>query len=137
MSQNIDHIGIIKGINGNVLLVSINQQSSCSSCSSKSSCFSSGKNEMVVEVVSDKASDYNIGDTVRLCASGKIGFIAVFYAYFLPLLLLVIVLFGSIKMFNMGEMLSILLSFVSLAAYYLILYFFRGKLKSKINFELK
>lgn len=92
---------------------------------------------MVVEVVSDKASDYNIGDTVRLCASGKIGFIAVFYAYFLPLLLLVIVLFGSIKMFNMGEMLSILLSFVSLAVYYLILYFFRDKLKSKINFELK
>lgn len=92
---------------------------------------------MVVEVVSDKASDYNIGDTVRLCASGKIGFIAVFYAYFLPLLLLVIVLFCSIKMFNMGEMLSILLSFISLAVYYLILYFFRDKLKSKINFELK
>lgn len=92
---------------------------------------------MIVEVVSDKASNYNIGDNVRLCASGKIGFIAVFYAYFLPLFLLVIVLFGSIKIFEMGEMFSILLSFTSLALYYFILYFFRDKLKSKIKFELK
>lgn len=92
---------------------------------------------MVVEVISDDACNYEIGDTVRLCASGRIGFIAVFYAYFLPLFLLVIVLFGSIKLFKAGEIMSILLSFVSLGVYYAILYLFRNKLKKKINFELK
>lgn len=92
---------------------------------------------MTVEVISDKASLYHVGDTVRLCASGKIGFIAIFYAYFLPLILLVAVLFGSIKIFSAGEIISILLSFVSLAIYYAVLYLFRGRLKKKINFELK
>lgn len=137
MNQYIEHIGVVKEIKGNSLYVAVNQQSSCSTCSSKSSCFSSGRNEMLVEVISDKAADYSIGDTVELRASNKIGYIAVFYAYVLPLFLLVVFLFGSIKLFNAGEVMAISLSFASLLVYYLILYMFRNKLKNKINFELK
>lgn len=137
MKQYIEHIGVVKKINGRSLFVAISQQSSCSTCSSKSSCFSSGKNEMIVEVVSDNAGNYSVGDTVMLYASNRIGYIAVFYAYMLPLFILVIVLFGSLKLFGLSDLAAILLSFASLAVYYFIIYLFRDKLKNKINFELK
>lgn len=137
MKQYIEHIGVVKKINGRSLFVAISQQSSCSTCSSKSSCFSSGKNEMIVEVVSDNAGNYSVGDTVMLYASNRIGYIAVFYAYMLPLFILVIVLFSSLKLFGLSDLAAILLSFASLAVYYFIIYLFRDKLKNKINFELK
>lgn len=136
MNQYIEHKGVVKEVREHSLLVEISQQSSCSTCSSKSSCFSSGKNQLTVEV-NCSGRDYKVGDVVELRASGKIGFIAVFYAYFLPLVLLVAVLFGTVKLFDVGDVMAILLSFVALAVYYFILYLFRDKLKNKINFELK
>lgn len=92
---------------------------------------------MIVEVVSDNAGNYSVGDTVMLYASNRIGYIAVFYAYMLPLFILVIVLFSSLKLFGLSDLAAILLSFASLAVYYFIIYLFRDKLKNKINFELK
>lgn len=130
------HKGIVKEIKDGILYVKIDQQSSCSSCSSRNSCFSPNKNELLVEVNS-KGENYNIGDEVEIIGAASIGFLAVFYAYFLPLVILVAVLFGSMRLFKIEDWLAIIFSFAALSAYYMVLYAFRNKLKRKVKFELK
>lgn len=136
MSNNIRHKGIVKEIKDDILYVKIDQQSSCSSCSSRNSCFSPNKNELLVEVNS-KGGKYNIGDEVEVLGSTSIGFFAVFYAYFLPLVVIVAVLFGAMNIFMVKDWLAIIFSFLALTVYYFVLYAFRDRIKRKVNFELK
>lgn len=136
MGNYINHTGIIKRIEGRTLYVAITKVSSCSTCSSKSTCFSSNQNEMLVEVEND-GKDHKIGDRVELRASSNIGLFAMFLAYCLPLLILIVVLFISIRIFQIGDVWAVALSLIALIVYYGLLYILRNKIKQKINFELK
>lgn len=136
MGDYVNHTGIIRRVEERTLYVAINKSSSCSSCSSKSTCFSSNQSEMLVEVEND-GKVHNIGDIVELRTSVNIGLFAMFFAYCLPLLILIVVLFILIKFFQFEDIEAIVLSLASLVVYYGLLYTLRNRIKQKIKFELK
>ncbi len=131
----IEHSGTIKEKDGNKLLISIIPESSCVSCSVKGSCSTASNEEKIVEIF-DATSNYQIGEQVEVFYSQELGFQALFLGYIFPFLLLMFALIATFSLTN-SEGLAGIISLVSLFPYYLLLYFFRSKLKKKFSFHLK
>jgi sigma-E factor negative regulatory protein RseC len=62
---------------------------------------------------------------------------AVLIAFVLPLILLVIALFLSIKLFSLAQSISALVSLLVVAAYYFFLYKQNHLLSKEFNFSIK
>ena len=136
MGAKIRHDGVVKSIKGNVVQVQFVQQSACAHCEAKGHCNASESKEKIVDVECANASDYAVGDNVVVLASQKVGFIAVLYGAVLPMIIMMIVAIAT-ALTTKDELLSVLLSLGSLAAYYICLIFFREKLKQTLKFELR
>ena len=136
MAQLITHRGTVKSISGKCVRVLILQSSACSSCEARNLCSSSESKEKWVDVVSEEAADYHIGEEVVLTGSLKTGFMAVFMAYVVPLFLLLLTLFLSINFSGGNEPLSALLALVAVAVYYVLLYVFKFRIAKKISFSI-
>lgn len=137
MAQLITHRGTVKSISGKCVRVLILQSSACSSCEARNLCSSSESKKKWVDVVSEEAADYHIGEEVVLTRSLKTGFMAVFMAYVVPLFLLLLTLFLSINFSGGNEPLSALLALVAVAVYYVLLYVFKFRIAKKISFSIK
>jgi sigma-E factor negative regulatory protein RseC len=75
----------------------------------------------------------------RVLLSGKtsIGYKAILWAFVLPLILLMGVVFVSISVWHMGELQAALIALVSLVPYYILLYTLREKMSEKLAFTIK
>lgn len=136
MAQIIQHRGTVKSIEGSRVDVQIIQQSACSSCVAKNMCNSSESKEKVIEVYCDDASQYNVGDEVMLHGTLEMSMKAVWMAYGLPLVLVVLSLIILIPTLG-SERLGALTSLLVLAVYYLLLYLRRDKLTKQFMFKIK
>lgn len=119
------------------LVVKIEQKSTCSSCHARGACTSLDKKDREIEIKTKDVADYQVGDEVIVSISTKLGFKAVLIAFILPLILLLIVLFLSIKLFTFSQSLSALISLAFLAIYYMVLYKQNHKLSKEFNFYVK
>jgi sigma-E factor negative regulatory protein RseC len=128
----INHVGTIKSINNQYLIVKIISQSSCSSCHAKGACTSSEQKEKEIEV-ENSGDIFWIGEKVLVVATLAQGYKALLYAYLLPLLLLVssLILLSSI---SKEEATAALGSLLLLVPYYWLLYHYRHKLKNSFHF---
>lgn len=133
----VEQKGIVIKKQEDKLVVKIEQKSTCSSCHARGACTSLDKKDKEIEIKSKDAANYNIGDEVIITISTKLGMKAVFIAFVLPLILLVIALFLSIKIFSLSQSLSALISLVVLAAYYFLLYKQNLFLSKQFNFTIK
>ena len=79
------------------------------------------KKDKEIEIKSKDTANYNIGDEVIITISTKLGMKAVLIAFVLPLILIVLALFLSIKIFSLSQSLSALISLLVLSAYYFFL----------------
>lgn len=112
------------------------QASACSACEAKSLCHSAESKEKMIEVHTADAADFKVGQEVMLVGTLSQGLKAVVYAYVIPLILMLVVLFLSLLR-GMDEALSALLSIGVLIPYYLIIYLLRHHLTRKFSFTLK
>ncbi|MBO7277015.1 MAG: SoxR reducing system RseC family protein [Bacteroidales bacterium] len=119
------------------LTVKIEQKSTCASCHARGACTSLDKTDKEIEIKTKDTADYQIGDEVIISIAVKLGLKAVLIAFVLPLVLLLIILFANIKLFNLSQSLSALVSLVFIAIYYLILYKQNHKLSKEFNFQIK
>ena len=135
MTKTIEHAGIVKRINnGNAEVMSM-QMSACSSCHAKSACTVSDSSEKIITVPIN--NDFiKEGDSVTIEGTTAMGFIAVFYAFVLPFILVMIMLI-SIVVVTDNEVMASLISLFSLCPYYLILYLFKNKMKNKFVFNIR
>jgi sigma-E factor negative regulatory protein RseC len=131
-NDQISHIGIIKSINNQHLIVKITSQTACSSCHAQGSCISSEQAEKEIEIPRDE-ENFNIGEMIEVITSTSQGYKAVVFAYLLPLLLLVLTLLAILSM-NGGEAAAALGSLMILLPYYWFLYSFKEKIKSSFHF---
>lgn len=99
-------------------------------------CNSSESKNKLVEVYAGDALSYKVGEEVCLTGSLEMGLSAVWWAYLAPLVLLVAVLLAASKATE-NEPETALAALGSLAAYYAVLYFNRGKLARKFSFTIK
>lgn len=136
MSTIITHKGRVKQIDNTRIQVQIMQASACSACEAKSLCHSAESKEKMIEVHAADAADFEVGQEVMLVGTLSQGLKAVVYAYVIPLILMLAVLFLSL-LWGMDEALSALLSIGVLIPYYLIIYLLRHHLTRKFSFTLK
>lgn len=133
----VEQKGIVIKKQENKVVVKIEQKSTCSSCHARGACTSLDKKDKEIEITTKDVENYNIGDEVIITISTKLGMKAVFIAFVLPLILIVLALFLSIKLFTLSQSLSALISLVVLSAYYFFLYKQNLFLSKQFNFTIK
>lgn len=129
------HTGIIKEVTPHSLIVSIVNQSACSSCHAKGACSVSDIQEKEIEVFNWK-NTYKPGAMVTVLFRESSGMKALLLGYMFPFLLLIITLIIAISVTG-HEIMSGLIALLVLVPYYLILYLNKDKIKQTFTFELE
>jgi len=135
-TDTIKHIGTISRIEGNILHVKMLQGSACAGCHAAKLCQSSETKEKEVDVICKDVTRYRVGQNVLLLGSIHQGLKATVWAYMLPIVLLVVVLFACFKM-GVGETLSALLSLGAVAVYFMGIYLCRDKFQKQFSFSVR
>lgn len=137
MADIIKHRGIVENIKGSHVQVRIVQTSACSACSVKGHCNASESKEKLIDVFDVKASSYRVGEEVMLYGATSMGMQAVWLAFGVPFLVLLITLFVAMRLTDGDELKSALIALLALVPYYLIIYVCRNKLSKKFSFTLE
>jgi sigma-E factor negative regulatory protein RseC len=133
----VEQKGIVLKKQEDKVVVKIEQKSTCSSCHARGACTSLDKKDKEIEIKTKDIENYNIGDKVIIAISTKLGMKAVLIAFVLPLVLLIIAMFLSIKIFLLSQSLSALISLIVVAAYYFLLYKQNHRLSKEFTFSIK
>lgn len=133
--STISHFGVVESISNGKISVRISSVSACSSCHAQGSCTAADKQDKIIEI--DKVSkNVAIGDWVNVVAKESAGIRAVTLGYLLPFVVLFTTLL-TCHLLGISEGISGLFSIAILIPYYLMLYFFRLKIKNAFQFELQ
>lgn len=131
----ISHTGTIKSINNQHLIVKIISETACASCHAKGACSSVEQTEKEIQV-SVTEGKYIVGEQVLVVTSAGQGYRALFYAYLLPLLLLVAGLITLLSI-TKNEATSAVGAIIFLAPYYSLLWLFRNKIQDSFHFSVQ
>lgn len=134
-NRNICHSGIVKSVEKHRIVVSILSQAACVSCQAKGACSSSEIQEKEIEVNQWQGS-FSPGDYVEIVTRESQGFVALFFAYILPLILMVLVLTFVILQ-TKNEAFAAIGALFILAAYYFVLFLFRHRLRKTLKFNIR
>ncbi|MBX2842978.1 MAG: SoxR reducing system RseC family protein [Flammeovirgaceae bacterium] len=132
---NISHRGIVKNISNGKMEISLVDMEGCSACSLKSACGTNSPMDKKVEVPYLQSS-FKTGQEVKVLLRTSQGFLALFWGYIFPFLLIVTTLIFADKIFS-NEGLAGLFSLLVLGPYYLLLYFLRKQMKSTFTYRVE
>ena len=118
--NNICREGVIRAIDGDDIHVEIIVSSACSGCHAKSICIPSDHRQEVIIVKNTYHENFQVGETVELLLETSAGNRAVVLAYVLPLVVLLVLLFGCYALTH-KELLSVGIGVLGVVLYYLIL----------------
>ena len=135
MENRISHEGIVTKIDGENIEIKILSKSSCVSCNIKGACNMSEMQEKIISIPAPKDKNLSIGQEVKISMGLGQANRAVIFAYVIPVIILISMIF-ILNALKIDEGLNALISIGSLAPYYLILFLFRDKLKSKFEYEI-
>lgn len=134
-ASQICHNGIVTNILHDVVEVTIEAKSACSSCHVKSACQVSDMEEKVVQVKRNTDKQYEIGQTVQVTLARQKGFEALFFGYLLPFVLLFVTLLIASK--YTSELYAGLLSLSVLVPYYGVLYLLKDTMRRRFLFQIE
>ena len=133
--KTITHKGVIQSIQDNLIRVSINNVSACSSCHSKGFCSLADMKEKHIDIY-DFSKKYAVGEKVTVVGKQAIGIRAAVWAYLVPIVIVLTTLFVSSAFIN-NEGIVALYSIGVLIPYYIILYLLRNKFTREFRFKIK
>ena len=136
MNEQIEHEGIVKEISGQSIKVGFVAQPSCAGCHAKGICSMEEKEGESIEIFNFGNDNYAIGEKVKIIINESMGLKAVLIAYILPFFLVLISLFVLNNILE-KETLAGIISLLLLVPYYLLIYFYRSKIKKEINFTIE
>ena len=136
MADIIKHRGIVEKVEGSHVVVRIVQTSACAACSAKGLCNASESKEKQIDVYEVNAS-YRIGEEVVLCGTTSMGMRAVFLAFGVPMLLLLVALFVTMRVTDGDALVSSLVALFAVVPYYLVIYFMKDKLNKTFSFTIE
>ena len=136
MADIIKHRGVVEKIEGTHVVVRIVQTSACSACSAKGLCNASESKEKQIDVYGVQAS-YRIGEEVVVCGTTSMGMRAVFLAFGVPLLILLLALFVTMRITDGDALLSAFVALLAVMPYYLLVYFMKDKLDRTFSFTIE
>ena len=117
------------------LVVTINNQSACSTCHAKGACTAADVQEKEIDIIPN-GKHYSPGEEITVLLKEAQGFKALFYGYILPFLLVLFTLIITSSVTN-NEFFAGLLSIGILIPYYITLYFLRDNFKKVFKFEVE
>lgn len=133
MSNRITHDGVVIKSDKQTVTVQFVQRSACADCHAKMLCSSGDAKQRSIEVKTYGQS-YEVGENVEVEVTSQLAWTAMLYAFGLPTVIALIVLFTSIGL--VGEMMACLVTLLSLFVYYVGLWFNRSRLDRKVVFIL-
>lgn len=135
MNNRIRHSGIITDIEGHLVHVSIQQSSACDSCKVAHHCNAAESKDKTIDISVHDVSEYVVGQRVSVSTSGRVGIMAVVWAYVLPLVLMLGVMIVTLVISD-DEMLSAFMSLCSLVPYYILVYLLRSRIQQQVAFQI-
>lgn len=136
MGEHVSHPGVVVGINDKDIEIEILSSSMCGSCGIKSACGMSEMQEKHITVPKPEDKEFIIGQPVSITMNTSQGNKAALFAYFIPAFLLVAIIV-ILSNLSIKEWISALVGIGVLAVYYVILYFFRDKLRNEFTYEIR
>lgn len=136
MADLIKHQGIVEKVDGRHVIVRIVQTSACAACSAKGLCNASESKEKRIDVYQVEET-YQVGEEVVLCGTASMGMQAVILAFGIPVLLLLVALFVSMRLSDGNALLSAMVALGVIVPYYLIIYIGRSKLDKTFSFTIE
>ncbi|MDI3521596.1 MAG: hypothetical protein PWR04_1584 [Anaerophaga sp.] len=130
----IKHEGIVETAEGGHARVRILTQSACASCHAKGVCTAADLQEKIIDATCDRP--YATGDKVILTGNSKSGLQAAWWAYILPLFLILGTLIITFSI-TRNENLTGLLALGILVPYYLIIKLLNKKFFKTFSFTIK
>lgn len=134
--KTISHLGIIVEKNQHHIKVKIENHSACSACHAKGACSTADLKEKIIEVPTTEQYNYTVGQKVNVICNEELGFLALFWAYILPLILVILSLFIGATLFD-DERIYGILSVLILIPYYTVLWCYKSKLKKQFLFRIE
>ena len=135
MGEIVSHEGIITNIKGDEVEVKILSKSACASCNIKTVCNMSEMQEKIITISAPKDKKITIGQEVKVSMALGQANRAVIFAYAIPSIILISMIF-ILNYLKIDEGINALISIGSLVPYYIILYLFKEKIKSKFKYEI-
>jgi sigma-E factor negative regulatory protein RseC len=135
MALQIEHTGVIKNIQPNLIQVLIIQNSACGDCDANGACIVSDQQEKIIDIASSDTT-FKTGEQVIITGRQSIGLLAVLLAFVVPFVLILITLV-ILHSLIINEAISGIASVLILVPYYIILSFFKNKLKAKFKFDIR
>lgn len=128
--------GVVSEINQTEVIVRIQQLSACSGCHAKEFCSST---DCADRYLSIPASDeeFEVGEQVLILGEDRLGRLAVFLSFVLPIIILVATLALSTYVFGVSEVMAIVISVAILSVYYLALRLSDSKLRKIMVFRIE
>ena len=136
MADIIKHRGIVEKIDGSHIVVRIVQTSACSACSAKGLCNASESKEKQIDVYEVNPA-YRIGEEVILCGTTSMGMKAVLLAFGIPVFLLLVALFVTMRVTDGDALLSAIVALVAVVPYYAVLYLMKDKMSKTFSFVIE
>jgi sigma-E factor negative regulatory protein RseC len=130
----IRHQGWVERIEKQKVYVRIEQKAACSDCHARSACLAADKKDRIIEV-DDASGLYEPCDEVIVSTHTSMGFLAIFIAFVIPLVLVVATFAAGMFLFD-SEGVAGLTGLATLVPYYFAVYLFRNKLRQKLRFTL-
>ena len=136
MADLIKHRGIVEKVDGSHVTVRIVQTSACSACSAKGLCNASESKEKLIDVYEVQPA-CRIGEEVVVCGTTSMGMRAVLLAFGVPVLLLLLALFVTMRVTDGDALVSSLVALFAVVPYYLVIYFMKDKLNKTFSFTIE
>lgn len=133
MRNRISHEGIVVKVEGRKVTVRFVQSSACSGCHAKHLCVSSESKERTI-VADSFGVPYSVGEQVIISISDRLAGKAMFFAFGLPIILVLVALFPMVSW--LGEGYTCLSLLALLAIYYTVFYLNRDRLDTEVAFDL-
>ncbi|MBS0011287.1 MAG: SoxR reducing system RseC family protein [Bacteroidales bacterium] len=132
--RTIEHTGTVKSVSKNKIIVNIAAQAACAGCMASGICdlADQANKEIRLKVT----PGYKAGDQVLVVMQQSMGFRALFLAYLLPFIIVMMILIGMSSL-SVSEPVSGLTAFLSLIPYYTIIYLRKEKIGKSFSFSIK
>jgi len=117
------HSGVVSEIHGRSIIVSLDKDVHCESCSAKGACGVSDSTTKEVEII-DSQESFKLNEPVKVILKKDLGQKAVFWAYIFPFLLMLLILVTASLFF--AEWIAGLLALLILIPYYATVYAFKN-----------
>jgi len=133
--KTVDHLGWVKEIDSDKIVVNILSQSACAGCHAKGACGLGDSAEKLITVVKPNHK-LKVGESVKVILKQSMGFQALFLGYVMPFLAMLIVLIALTSM-SISEAKAGLASLAILVPYYFILYLIKDRISNHFTFEIE